>query len=262
MLDPTNKTQMNLPFGNPTLADTVIYPSNSAGIESDQAYSPTLNYIYVATHNVPALSHYVPRNATNYGQGNGQQSLPAPQYARLTCGCDNATISAVNAATGTTARSHFIATQGYRGGLSTSGNVVYATLSSGDILMLNAQTGNAIKDLYIGGPLNVLPAIGATASGQMEVIFPITSGSVTWGTGVPGDIVALTLQNVPATSTTSITTTATISAPAQTTTTSVSTLTVAAGGFNDTTVYGLAAVAVIFIVAAGFLAMRGRKPAP
>jgi len=259
MLDPTNKTQMNLPFGNPSLADTVIYPSNSAGIESDQAYSPTLNLIYVATHNVPSLSGYVPRNATNYGQGNGQAGRPAPQYARATCGCDNATISAVDASTGQTKWTHFIATQGYRGGLSTSGNIVFATLSSGDILMLNAQTGSAIKDLYIGGPLNVLPAIGATASGTMEVIFPITSGLVTWGTGVPGDIVALTLQNIPA-GATAITTTATVSAPAQTTT-SVSTVTVAAGGFSDTTVYGLAAVAVIFVIATGFLAMRGRKPA-
>jgi len=33
------------------------------------------------------------------------------------------------------------------------------------------------------------------------------------------------------------------------------------GGVSSTTLYGVAAVAVIFIIATGYLAMRGRKPA-
>ena len=187
--------------------------------------------------------------------------------------------------------SHYIATQGYRGGITNSGNIVFLTLSSGDVLMLNAQTGATIKDVYIGGPLNVIPSIGASASGQMQVVFPITAGIVTWGTGVPGDIVDLTLQNVPASSGT---VTATVTGPAVTstttvggggatvtsTTTAVSTTTVGGGGatvtvsgsettvtaagtsgVDSTTLYGVAAVAVIFIIATGYLAMRGRKPA-
>jgi hypothetical protein len=150
--------------------------------------------------------------------------------------------------------------------------------------MLNAQTGALIRDFYIGGPLNVLPAIGATSSGQMQVILPITAGLVTWGTAVPGDIVALNLQNLPPATTNTVTSTAagptvttTVSGGATTvTTTSVST--VAGGGatvtvtstapgsatstgVDTTTLYGVAAVAVIFIIATGFLAMRGRKPA-
>ena len=265
MLDPMNKTQMNEEWGNlsPGNPDTVIYPSNSAGFESDASYSPTLNLLYLASHNVPALSHYVPRNSTNYGMGNGQAGLPVAQYARATCNCDNATIEAVNAATGQMVWSHFVPTQGFRGGLANSGNVVYAMFSSGDVIMLNAQTGNQIKDLFIGGPLNVLPAIGATTSGQMEVIFPITSGIVSWGTGVPGDIVALSLQNVPSGPANTITTTATVSASGQTSTaTTTVTAAGATGGVSSTTLYGVAAVAVIFIIATGYLAMRGRKPGP
>src|SRR5437667_7365957 len=107
---------------------------------------------------------------------------------------DNATVFALNAATGQIVWTHYIPNQGYRGGSTVSGNVVFVTLSSGDLLMLDAKTGATIRDLYIGGPLNVLPSIGATVSGQMQVIFPITAGIVTWGTSVPGDIVALTLQ--------------------------------------------------------------------
>jgi len=126
-----------------------------------------------------------------------------------------------------------------------------------------------IKDLYIGGPLNVLPSIGATASGTMEVIFPITAGpGISWADAVPGDLVALTLQNVP-----SNTVTATITAPGQTITTTVgagqtatvtSTATAAGAstGVDTTTLYGVAAVAVIFIIATGYLAMRVRKATP
>jgi hypothetical protein len=97
----------------------------------------------------------------------------------------------------------------------------------------------------------------------MEIIFPITAGLVTWGTGVPGDIVALTLQAVPssgAVSTVVSTSTTTIAA-SHVTTTSTSTVTAAgSGGVSTTTAYGIAAVAVVFIIATGYLAMRGRKP--
>jgi hypothetical protein len=247
-------------------------------------------------------------NLTNYGKTSGFQAI-----GTIATTSDNATIMAVNAATGQMVWSHFIASQGYRGGLTTSGNVVYATLSSGDIQMLNAQTSTLIKDYYIGGPLNELAVIGATASGTEEVVTAITAGSVTWGTGVPGDIVALTLQNVPpsgpgstvtstststttATSTTTVgggagsttTTTVTASGAGSTATTTVTkagsgaTTTVTASGAGSTatttvtstasgtttstgvsssTLYAVAAIAVIFIIATGYLAMRGRKPA-
>src|SRR5207302_4892184 len=123
------------------------------------------------------------------------------------------------------------------------------------------QTGKLIKDLFIGGPLNVLPSIGATASGQMEVIFPITAGIVTWGTAVPGDIVALSLQNILAgglttTVTTTAATTVTTTLAAQTT---IITTTAGGTGIDPTTFYGVAAIAVIFVIATSFFAMRGRR---
>jgi len=167
---------------------------------------------------------------------------------------------AVNAATGQMVWSHYIPNQGYRGGLTNSGNVVFITLSSGDLLMLNAQTGATIKDYYIGGPLNVLPSIGATAGGQMMVIVPITAGLVSWGTAVPGDIVALTLQNLPPATTNTITTSVIVSGPASTTTSVTTVTATGTGGVDASTTYGIAAVAVIFIIATGYLAMRSRKP--
>jgi hypothetical protein len=163
--------------------------------------------------------------------------------------------------------SHFIPTQGFRGGITNSGNVVYLAMSSGELIMLNAQTGALIKNLFIGGPLNVLPSIGATASGTMQVILPITAGIVSWGNGVPGNIVALTLQNLPpraVTATSTTTATTTVGGGATSTTTLSTTITQAGAstGVDVNVVYGVAAVAVIFIIATGYLAMRGRKPAP
>jgi glucose dehydrogenase len=254
MYDPLNNTQMNLPFANPSLEPIVIYPGIIA-TESESAYSPTLNYIFVASNVVPTLLKYVNFNSSNYKTNAGMALLPPPGGNGLPwtgpgAKGDNATIFAIDAATGQAVWSYFIPLQGYRGGVTTSGNVVYLTLSSGDLVMLNAKTGALIKDLYIGGPLNVLPSIGATVNGTMELIVPITAGLVVWGSGVPGDLVALTLQNVPAGATNMITTTATTTVTASASST----------GFDPTTAYGIAAVAVIFIIATGYLVMTRRRP--
>jgi len=308
--NPLNSTQMNYPFFNPALTPTLMYPSEYAGFEDESSFSPALNYLFIASQNVPLLAYYVAPNSTNYKTNSGMAFFPPPGANSNAGTQDNTTITAVNAATGQSVWTHFIPTQGYRGGLTNSGGFVYVTLSSGDMLMLNAQTGTLIRDYYIGGPLNVLPSIGATASGQMEVIFPITAGLVTWGTGIPGDIVALTLQNLPSTTTNTVTSTATSTTTvggagstvtstttvgagstvtstttvgggatvtktttvggagstvtvsgAGSVTTSVSTVTASSGGVSSTTLYGVGAIAAIFIIATGYLAMRGRKPA-
>jgi hypothetical protein len=233
-----------------------MFPSLYGVFENEASYSPTLNYLFLVGQMVPSLVSYIPMNQTNYKTNGGLLYLApggGPAVGPGVTG-SNATVYAVNAATGQMVWSHFIPLQGYRGGNSNSGNVVYLTLSSGDMLMLNAQTGATIKDLYIGGPLNVLPSIGATSSGAMEIIFPITAGLVSWGTGVPGDIVALSLQNVPGGGGNIVTTTAT--------TTVATTVTAqgASGGFDTTTAYGITAVAVIFIIATGYLVMTRRRP--
>ncbi|HUI00027.1 MAG TPA: hypothetical protein VLX56_00175 [Nitrososphaerales archaeon] len=289
--NPLNSTEMNEAFFNPSLADTLMYPQAYAGFENEPAVNTALNMVFTASQNVPALAHYIPMNITNYGKTSGWSSIA---IASTAANLDNSTIEGVNAATGQMVWSHFIPTQGYRGGLTTSGNLVMATLSSGDLLMLNAGTGAVVKDFFIGGPLNELATFAATASGQEEVIFPITAGLVTWGTGVPGDLVALSLTNVQATGAGTTTTTTVTSGgvtvtstvggggtTVTTTSTTVKTTTVGGSGstvtlsgsattvtstatstgVSSTTLYGVAAVAVIFIIATGYLAMRGRKPA-
>ena len=304
--NPLNSTEMNEAYFNPNAQGsgqgTLMYPSEFAGFEDESSYSPSLNYLFIISQNVPLLAYYVPPNSTNYKTNSGIAFFPPTGATSLAGTQNNATVTAVNAATGQAVWTHFIPTQGYRGGNSNSGNVIYITLSSGDLLMLNAQTGATIKDYYIGGPLNVLASIGATAGGQMQVIVPITAGLVSWGTGVPGDIVAFSLQNVPitttatATATATATNTVTTTAPGQVITTTVGgqtitttvggqvitttvggqtitttaggggtvtvTSTAAGSGVDPTTLYGVAAVAVLLAVSTGYLALRGRKPSP
>jgi outer membrane protein assembly factor BamB len=263
-LNPLNVTQMTEVFGCPTQLTTpcIVNPTTHAGFENEPSYDPALNMIFTASQNVPSLEQYVVANSSNYGKTSGFNLIGAAETTN-----DNCTVEGVYATNGTMAWSHYISEEGYRGGITSSGNVVFLTFSSGDILMLNAQTGVTVKDIFIGGPLNVIPSIGATSSGKEEVIFPITAGEVTWGTGVPGDIVALSLQSASTgpsgtASVSTSTTTVTSAAGTSTVTTTASATTVTSTtGVSSTTVYAIAAVAVIFIIATGYLAMRGRKPA-
>jgi len=259
-LDPLNKTEMSWAFFNPSLKPTLMYPGPGAEFEDESAYSPALNYLFLAAQNNPSLAFYVGPNSSNYKTNPGMAfQSPNGAVGGRPNPLANLTVFAVDATNGKIVWTYFTANQGYRGGVTTSGNILFLTLSSGDIVMLNAKTGAVIKDLFIGGPLNVLPSIGATANGQMEVIFPITAGIVSWGTAVPGDIVALQLQNLPA----SAVVTSTASAQTVTQTTTVATtITAGTSGLDPTVTYGIAAVAAIFIIATGYLAMRGRKPAP
>jgi outer membrane protein assembly factor BamB len=275
ILNPLNRTQMTLEWPAPGNADYIMNPSELAGFESTASINPATNMIYVTSHNVPALAHYVPLNSSNYATQSGVALIGG-----FVAYPDNATIEAINAATGQMVWSHYLPTIGFRGGMMSSGNVVYEPIVSGDLLLLNAQTGAVIKDLFLGAPMQVVPAIGATTSGVMEIILPVgVERFFGGGVSTPGDIIALTLQNVGTTTTTAVSTTISTTT-AVSTTTAISTTTVGGGtstvtvsgsattiisststGVSSTTLYGVAAVAVILAISTGYLAMRGRKPA-
>ncbi len=288
MWNPLNATQMNFDFPTaltncaPTFTTACItgpqppallWPSEIAGFESEQAFDPATNQIYATSHVVPYYTGYVPLNSTTYFTSDpGIVTLPCP-----TCGfiANNATTWDINAATGQMVWYHTIPDQGFRGQTDVSGGLVYLTDSAGDILILNAQNGSLVRDYYIGAPMDVGVSVGSSISGQEFILVPIGTCSLeaisTCPGSTPGDIVALTLQNVPpstaSTSTTTVTSTSTtvsvsVASPSVvvSTTTVNHTVTSTSGGVGAVT-YGIAAVAVIFIIATGYLAMRGRKPA-
>jgi len=285
--DPTNSTWMNADFatavtnckaGGNTIAclrgpqpPHLQYPSELAGFEDEQSYDPATNMIYAASHDVPSYVGYFGLNSSTYFSSTGMGGVPCPNCGTL---YNNATIWGIDASSGAVKWHYNVPLQGYRGQVEVSGDLVYATLSSGDVLMIDATTGQLVRDYYIGAPMDVGLAVGASVSGNEYLILPVGTCSfeavATCPGTTPGDVVSLSLQNVPPQSTKTTTVTSTTTAVAATTTTTTTSVSTALGSVTTTTVvssvssttlYGVAAVAVIFIIATGYLAMRGRKPA-
>jgi outer membrane protein assembly factor BamB len=264
ILNPLNSTQMDQAYFNPAAMGagqaTITNPSSGAGFEDEQSYDPALNYLFVANQNDPALEYYVPPTNGSYATYSSLAGAGAVPYSNP----DNTTITAINAATGATVWSAYQPLTGYRGGLSNSGGLVFVTLLSGDMDMYNATNGNLVRDYYIGGPLEQIASVASTDAGKEEVIMSIDAGDSP--ETPPGDIFALSIQPVTGTTTTTTTVTGGMTTvTASTTVTSVTTFTAtmtSTTGVSSTALYGVAAVAVIFIIITGYLAMtRGRKPA-
>jgi hypothetical protein len=256
------------------------WPPELAGFESEQAIDPATGMIFATGHMVPSYVGYVGLNASTYFSATGMGGVPCPNCGTL---YNNATSWGINYNTGALVW-HYptAALQGYRGQTDVSGNVVYTVLSSGDIEMIDATTGHLLRDYYIGAPMDQGVSIGAAANGQEYILVPVGTCSFEAVKTCPGtttgDIIALTLANVqpPSTSTSISTSTSTSTTTITSTTTSVSVsastavstavstttiVSTTSSGSNSTALYGVAAVAVIFIIATGYLAMRGRKPA-
>jgi len=254
----------------PTSAQISIYtwPSAIAGFEGEQAFDPATNQLYVTSHIIPAYIGYLGLNASTYFTSPGMNfGQPCPQCGTI---ASNSTTWAINANTGAIVWHYTNPTEGYRGKTVVSGGVVYLTESSGDILMLSAQNGKPLRDYYIGAPMDEGVSIGASVSGQEFLLLDVgvcdLEAVATCPGTTPGDVLALTLSNVPTPPSTSVSTTTVISTTTSVSTGGVSTTTVVStsttSGTSSTVLYGVAAVAVIFIIVSGYLAMtRGRKPA-
>jgi hypothetical protein len=273
------------------------FPSELAGFEDEQSFNPASQTLFVASHIVPYYMFYDGLNSSTYFTSTGEHGTPINTGTCSNCSPsnNNSTIWSIDAATGNINWHYLIPLQGFRGAVTLTGGMVLSTLSSGDMLMLNQKDGTLVRDYYIGAPMDVAASVGAAANGQEFLIMPVGTCSfeavVTCPGTTPGNIVALTLTtppppSAPATTVTSVSTTTAVSVSTTTAAGQVTTITTTApgggvttitttlpggattitstttgGGVDPTTLYGVAAVAVIFIIATGFLAMRGRKPA-
>src|SRR5271170_8456683 len=200
------------------------WPSELAGFEDEQSFDPSTGNVYATSHTVPLYMGYFGLNASTYFSSTGEGGVPCPNCGTID---SNATIWAVNANTGQLQWHYSLTTdQGYRGQTDVSGNLIFNVLSSGDITMVDATTGQLIRDYYIGAPMDVSVSIGASVSGQEYILLPVGTCSAeaitTCPGSTPGDIVALTLQNVPPPSTSTSVSTVVSTTTTTTTTTSVS----------------------------------------
>ncbi|HXW36792.1 MAG TPA: PQQ-binding-like beta-propeller repeat protein [Nitrososphaerales archaeon] len=248
-----NSTQMDSIWPAPNNASFVSLPGEGGGFENDMAFDPVNNMIVAVQHNLPGVAGYQEMNTTNYNTASGIGVGTIAGYTPT----DNATAYGINAATGQEVWHYFIPDIGYRGGVTISDGVAYLTLSTGYLVALNDMNGNVLAQKLIGGPLTILPSIGATANGTEEMFLPIAEPGLYFSQTAPlGDLVVLSLPPslAAATVTATASTTVTTAGPTVTSTTST-------GGVSSAAFYGVVAVAAIFIIATGFLAMRRRKPA-
>jgi hypothetical protein len=113
--------------------------------------------------------------------------------------------------------------------------------------------------------LNLQNVPTATASTTTVTTTSTTTTTSVTTTTLPGQTTTTTVTGangqIITTTITGTATTVTVAGSGGVTTTTTTTTTTGGGGISSTTLYGVAAVAVIFIIATGYLAMRGRKPA-
>jgi hypothetical protein len=260
--DPTNQTSMrvhNWP-NYPSLQPYIQNPFAGGSIESNPAFDPTTNEAFVVTFNSPSSScagDVLPPNVkypTSFsGPCHVTNTLKAPANAV------NSTLWAIDAGTGKPVCHYDVGDIGFRGGISVTNGMVVVPRSDGNIDFVSETNCQKLNEIFVDGALLTNMAIGLDSKNNVRLIMPASGaiGSPIFGflgfPTQPGYIFALGL---PASAT------QTSTSPSGGTSTTVVTVSGGTSGIDPTTFYAVVAVAVIFILATGFLAARrGRKPA-
>ena len=165
---------MTKPWANyPSTGTFLQNPCSSGGFESNPAYNPSTQYVYVTAFNCPSWTKIIPLkgNGIQYSGGGSSPTVNGTAQA------DNTTIFALDAATGKVAWSYFMPNIGYRGGLTTTSDIVIVPRQDGRVDFLNAKTGALLMDKYIGGALITEPAV-ATDADSKTVIARLSSTMV------------------------------------------------------------------------------------
>ncbi len=197
-LNPLNATQMDKYNwdGYPSTRPIVQNPADTGALESDLAFDPSKNLVFAATYNDPKNFTYsdvgppkTPENITQWEFTWGVQILKI-----IPLGSQNTTIYAIDASNGEVQWAFPIPNIAYRGGLTISGGVVYASTLDGTLWMINEGSGKLIATKSIGGSLLIQPSLGEDASGSMTLVLT-DMGSTRWGPPFPGFIQALGLPS-------------------------------------------------------------------
>ena len=102
----------------------------------------------------------------------------------------NVTLYSLDVNTGEEIWSHFIDGVAYRGGVMTSGGIVFLPVADGNLYMFNAENGELIDMMFLGNSLVVLPTIGYTNEGEARLLV-ISGGRGAYAIG------GITRQNIP-----------------------------------------------------------------
>jgi outer membrane protein assembly factor BamB len=251
-LNPLNSTQMTKPWMFYPAASGYFNPCGTGGLESDPAYNPQTGLVYLVAYNCEASNTITPvpptpgwPYATDFG---------ATGY--FNNAIYNATIWAVNAATGQPVWHVFVPTQGFRGGIVTTGNLLIVPLINGTLDILDAANGNVVARPFTGAGMDTQPAIASDPSGNILLLQPLgAADAFSLGGASPsvsaGTLVALSLPPSVHVSPSIVCGSGTVLVNGS-----------CVANITQTEFYGVLALAVIFIVATVALLVIRRRPSP
>ena len=157
-------------------------PGINGGVESDISVSG--GRLFVATHNFCAFV----TAASVSSIGGSVSGASGIQYDFLH---SNTTIYALDLATGRADWSHVLAGIPYRGWLTSTDGLVFASTLGGDIIALDALSGAVDGTTHVGGPLYEGVTIGSDTSGNVLAL-QLTSAPTygAFSSAVPGALLA------------------------------------------------------------------------
>jgi len=269
ILNPLSRTDMTKPDMCYPATTCTFNPWGGGGLESDPAFDPVTQQVFVAAYNNPG-NISIEDVGTNAALGSLGSNGYGGNFNEA-----NTTIWALNAATGATDWSYFIPNTGFSGGLSVTNGMVVVPAANGNLYFLNTTNGNLVYEKFVGAAMITQPAIAQDPAGNTQIILPAgvnsvsAPGAAVLGIGglSAGFILALSVPNAGTQAsstaqgqTVTVATTATAVTTAVVTTAVISTT--GGGGVSSTAFYGVVAVAVILLIAVAVLAMRRRPAAP
>ncbi len=141
-------------------------PGSNGGVESD--ISVAYGKVFVATHNFCTYGQVASVSTAGGAVWGVKYLQPISQEA-------NTTIYAIDASTGKESWSFFIPSVPYRGWLTASGGMVFASSLDGNIYALDATTGKVVHTQYMGPSLYQGVTVGSTSSGDVYLFQLVSS---------------------------------------------------------------------------------------
>ncbi len=189
-LDIRNPADMKVPWLNYPSKEKVLQIPTAAGpFESDMTFDGRTLYFVAfvdgqlaGTGNIPDQPHFL-AGVFEFG-GHGVRA--------------NMTVWAVDVSTGKAKWSHFIDGVGFRGGIITSGGVVYVPSKDGSLYAIDADTGKLLAKKDFGVALQIQPTIGKTVKGETKFNLLYGGQFSFWAQNVPGALLTYGLPSQPA----------------------------------------------------------------
>jgi outer membrane protein assembly factor BamB len=148
-------------------------PAGSGCIEADMAWDG--ERVFSSCKNEPGWYAIGPVEARG-----GYGMLPGSQRPEMPFDPDrNHTITAMNAKTGAIEWTFFVDVVPHRGGVISSGGVVYWNGYDGRLRAVDSATGEILNEFNLGTALDVMPTIGADSNGEIRLLQSYGGRSVT-----------------------------------------------------------------------------------